>query len=143
MAVATLAAALALAGCGTSTMSSRQLRIKASRPCRIAQQKLSRIPAPALPDGAAEFLSRGIAALAPEHADLARLHPGGSLGQSYRRALAAGERQLVALRAAARGLRTGDDPVRTVRTLQQRLAPLEVRAAAAWHELGLSACANT
>lgn len=143
MAVAALAAVLALAGCGTSAMSSRQLRTKASRPCRIAQQSLSRIPAPTLPDGAAEFLARGIAALAAEHAVLARLHPGGSLGESYRRALTAGERQLAALRTAAGGLRAGDDPVRTVRTLQQRLTPLEARAVSAWRELGISACAGT
>lgn len=147
LAVATVAAVLALvlalAGCGTSTMSARQLRTKASRPCRIAQQTLSQIPAPTLPDGAAKFLSRGIAALAPEQAKLAQLHPGGSLGETYRRALAAGDRQLAALRAAAGDLRAGDDPVRTVRTLQRRLAPLEVREAGAWRELGITACVGT
>ncbi|MGH2859811.1 MAG: hypothetical protein ACRDMJ_20235 [Solirubrobacteraceae bacterium] len=141
--VATLIAVLALAGCGTSAITARQLRAKAARPCRLAQRQLSVIPAPALPDGAAEFLARGIAALAPKQAALARLRPSGSLGDSYRRALAAGDGELAALRSAAAALRAGDDPVQTVRRLQLRLTPLEARATTAWRELGLPACIGT
>ncbi len=134
---------LVAAGCGSSSLSVQQLRTGATRACTVARQRLSQIPTPALPRGGSAFLKRGIATLRPELAELERLHPGGELAAQYDRARTATERELAALRSSLKGLRAGNDPVVAIKTLQQQLVPLELRAASAWRALGIDACTQT
>jgi hypothetical protein len=133
-------AAVLLVGCGSSTLSSSQLRRKAGHVCQAAQQRSETIPAPAHPENGARFVAQGIAALGPQVAALRRLKPPDELADDYAAALRATDRELAALRAAERGLRAGDDPVAEIRTLQRRLDPAEDAAAGAWHAVGVPAC---
>jgi hypothetical protein len=139
---ATLTSALALAGCGSSALSAPQLRARAGRICSAARVATNRIPTPDTPSAGAPFLSRGISALAPELKALKRLQPGGDAATNYAGAVADGRQELQALRFTIRGLRAGNDPVVAIKTLQQRLAPLESRADDAWGSLGIEACAT-
>jgi hypothetical protein len=131
---------LGLIGCGSSSLSDPQLRTRAARICTAARGATNRIPTPDLPSQGAPFLSRGIAALAPELAALGKLHPGGTASKIYADALANSRLELQALRFTLRGLRAGNDPVVAIKTLQQRLAPLESAADDAWGSLGIEAC---
>jgi hypothetical protein len=136
----TLTLALGLAACGSSSLSDPQLRTRAGRICNAARAATDRIPTPALPSKGAPFLSRGIAALAPELTSLARLRPGGDAAKIYAGVLADSRQELQALRFTLKGLRAGNDPVVAIKTLQQRLAPLQSRADDAWGSLGIEAC---
>jgi hypothetical protein len=148
MTVATLALALALAlallmaGCGSSSLSARQLQSGAKRTCLVATRTLNLIPTPQLPAGGAAFLRRGISVLKPELAALDRLHPGGSLADSYARALNANHRELGALDSTLKRLTAGADPVAAIKRLQRQLIPLEQRAAVSWAAVGVAACAD-
>jgi hypothetical protein len=132
--------ALALVACGSSSLSDPQLRTRATRICSASRVATNRIPTPSLPSQGAPFLSRGIAALAPELAALAKLHPGGDAAKIYTGALSDSRLELQALRFTLKGLRAGNDPVVAIKTLQQRLAPLESQADDAWGSLGIEAC---
>jgi hypothetical protein len=134
--------ALAAAGCASSSLSSAQLRTGATKACDLARQRLSAIPTPATPSQGKAFLSAGISALGPEVTALERLHPDGSAGQQYERAVSAAAVQLAALQSSLKGLKAGNDPVVAIKTLQQQLAPLERQAADAWDALGIPACNN-
>jgi hypothetical protein len=134
--------ALGVAGCGSSSLSGPQLRARAARVCGRARVATNRIPTPDLPSAGVRFLSRGIATLAPELAALTRLRPGGDAAKVYSSALAASRQELGALRFTLRGLHAGNDPVVAIKTLQQRLAPLESQANDAWGALGIEACAT-
>ncbi|HWE07739.1 MAG TPA: hypothetical protein VG325_00190 [Solirubrobacteraceae bacterium] len=144
-AVAVIAAtvAVAVSGCGSSSVSALQLRTGAQRACAAAALRLGRIQAPQQPGGGEAFVSQGIAALAPELTALKRLSPTPQLAASYRRARSATEQVLSALRSTLKGLKAGNDPVVAIKTLQQELLPLEGRAQAAWHAVGVPACAGT
>jgi hypothetical protein len=138
-----LIASLGLAGCGGSnTLSTVALRERATRTCNLARRRTNRIATPTLPAEGARFLSRGIAALAPELTVLDLLRPPTGMASDYQRALMASHGELQALRSALNGLRAGNDPVVAIKTLQQQLTPLEARANGAWSSLGLPACAN-
>jgi len=130
--------ALAVVGCGSSSLSASQLRARATPICKLAARQLSAIPAPALPSGGARFLSQGIAALAPEISHLRALGSAGDYGDALRATAA----ELRALRSTRRGLRAGNDPVVAIKTLQQELSPLEARAEGDWRSFGLPACAS-
>jgi hypothetical protein len=138
--VAAALAALSISACGSSSLSMKQLQADASRPCRIADRRLNRIATPAAPTGEAEFLKRGIAALAPELRSLRDLRPPHNLSEDFADALGASSQVLAALRESAHRLATGDDPVVSIKTLEVRLAPLEAKANSAWASLGVSAC---
>lgn len=139
-----LALALAAAGCGgSSSMSERQLRTDASRVCTVATQRLNAIPTPEIPSQGSSFLRRGIAALKPEIAGLAALHPTGELATHLHRAQAATERELKVLQSTLKGLKTGNDPIVAFKTLETQLAPLERQAGQAWRAFGVPACAGT
>ena len=140
--VGALVVALALAGCGTSSLSADQLRNFATRACDLSRQRTDEIPTPSTPTEGASFLSRGIAALAPEQTTLESLHPPGNLATDYHAAVQASAQELTALRTTLAGLKAGDDPVVAVEGLQHRLAPLEQRADSAWRSLDLPACAD-
>jgi hypothetical protein len=139
-----LVLALTAAGCGgSSSMSAHQLRTRAAQACTVAAQRLERIPTPKLPSQGATFLRRGAAALRPEVAALNALHPEGDLGAHFDRARAATEQELKALESSLKGLKAGNDPVVTIKTLQAQLVPLEKRASAAWLALKIGACVDT
>jgi len=136
------AAALATGCGGTSGISSAQLHARAGRACTAAAASLQKLNSPKLPGDAGAFLSEGIAVVGPEVSELSRLHPAGDLAASYRNALNASRGELNALRRASHEIKANADPIATFRTLQNRLAPLELEASGAWNALGLAVCAD-
>jgi hypothetical protein len=138
--VALVLTAVALAGCGSSPLSTKGLQTRASRICRATDARVERIPTPITPGQGATFLRRSLAALTPELLALRRLHPGGDAGPVYARALSARAAELAAIRASIHRIDHGDDPVLTVQRLQREIAPLEQRENAAWSELAIPAC---
>ncbi|MBV9838004.1 MAG: hypothetical protein JO156_07790 [Solirubrobacterales bacterium] len=135
-------AALALTACGSSSLSSEQLRGAATRLCSAASKRAALIPTPSSPAAAAGFLSQGAAALSPELAGLRALHAPGDLAQVYATAVGASSAELSAIQAAVRDLAAGGDEVITVKSLQQQLAPMESEANGAWQALQIPACLN-
>jgi hypothetical protein len=136
-----LLVAVALAGCGASSLSAVQLRTAATRVCTVAGRRLNRIHTPALPAQGAAFLSRGIAALRPELAALGRLRPSGGMAGALDRGRAATAKMLKVLQSTLKGLKAGNDPVVAIKTLQQDLIGLEQQATAAWRAAEIPACA--
>jgi hypothetical protein len=134
--------ALALAGCGTSSPSARQLRAAATRACISASVRTERIATPLLPSGGAGFLRQGLAVLAPELAQLRRLRAPSDLALTYATALRSSASLRALLAAALQSLEHGADPVSTVQALQRRLAPVEAQENAAWRALDVPACLN-
>jgi hypothetical protein len=143
--IVALALALAAGGCGggSPSLSARQLRTRASNACAVATRRLNLIPTPQVPSQGAGFVRRGVAALKPEVAALAALHPEGEMGVDFRRAQTATEQELKALQSTITGLKAGNDPIVAIKTLQAQLAPLEKQASAAWRALKIPACAGT
>lgn len=144
----TAAVAIALSGCGGSgsgsgSMSAAQVRSAALRACTNAARRLSRIPAPRTPSATEAFLRRGVSVLEPELTALDRLSPGPNLAPHYQRARTATHREVDALRSTITGLKAGNDPTVAIKTLQQKLRPLERRAYVAWHAVGVPACADS
>jgi hypothetical protein len=137
-----LTAALSAAGCGTSTLSAGQLRNYATKTCNLARRRTDQIPTPSTPSGGISFLSRGIAALAPQQATLEALRPPADLAGEYRTALEASRMQLAALRVTLTELKAGNDPVDAIKSLQSKLSPLEAKGDAAWQSVGIPACAD-
>jgi hypothetical protein len=137
---AALLGAVPLAGCGSSTLTDSQLRSRAGRICKLAVRRSDRIGTPARPSQEAAFLSRGIAAMVPELTGLRRLRAPSDMADDYRDAVEALGSELAALRSTLNGLRAGNDPVVAIKTLQQQLAPIEVRAGSAWTTLELPVC---
>lgn len=143
IAAATLSVlALAIAGCGSSSPSMRQLRAQATGICQRARAQSDGIQPPALPSGAAAFLARGTAVLAPELVELRALKPPEDEAGSYSAALAAASRQLTTLDGTIHQLHGGADPLSVIKTLQRRLAPTESAGNAAWRTLDIPACAS-
>jgi hypothetical protein len=134
--------ALALAACGGSSLSAKQLRSGAGRICAGAQRATERIATPATPKDGVKYLSLGVAALTPQLKALRALHPPSDLAGQYNSAVGATAGELRALRSAAKGLKGGGDPVVEFKTLQQRLRPLEARANQAWESIGIETCAS-
>jgi hypothetical protein len=139
---AVVIAGLLLAGCGSTPLSVKALISRASVVCDRATLRTDRIPTPTTPAGGKRFLSRGAASLETELTTLRRLRPRASESQSYKTALAATSQIVDELQAAARTLAHGGDPIDTIKALQRRLAPLEVRADNAWNQLDIPACAS-
>ncbi len=135
--------AYVLAGCGTSSLSARQLRTAARRICAVAQRRTERIPTPTAPSEGESYLRRGVTVLSPELAALRRLDPPSDLALRYREALAVTGAEVQALRATLKGLRAGNDPVVAIKSLQQELGPLEPRATQAWRSLDIPACVSS
>jgi hypothetical protein len=137
-AAAGLLLALALAGCGSSVLTTGQMRTQATRICNVATRQTNAIRTPTEPSGGEQFLNRGIAALDREVTRLRALRTTDAFG----RAVDGNAGELAALRFALDDLRAGDDPVVTIKALEQRLAPLQLRTDAAWDALGIAACAS-
>jgi hypothetical protein len=138
--VAALLVVFLLAACGSTSVTDSQLRVRAGRICTLAARRTDRIATPATPGQEAAFLSRGIAAMAPELTALRRLRAPGDMADEYRDAVEATGTELAALRSTLKGLRAGNDPVVAIKTLQQQLAPAEAKASRAWTTLELPAC---
>lgn len=136
--VATLTLALGVAGCGSSVLSAGQMRTQATRICRRTTKRTNAIVTPTDPSGGELFLSRGITALSHELAELRALRTTPAFADAVDDTAA----EVSALRFSLKGLRAGNDPVVTIKTLEQQLAPLELRASHAWGALGIGACAS-
>jgi hypothetical protein len=139
---ALVCSALLLGGCGSSSLSDKQLRRRAGRICVAAQHASASIGAPTDPADGQLFLQRGVAALAPAVTALDGLRPSNDLQQDYTAAMRATDRELALLRRALRGLQAGNDPVVAVKTLEDELEPAEDAAAHAWREAEVPACTS-
>lgn len=139
---AAVAVAAATAGCGSSSLSTSQLRAQSTVICNRARERTATIATPGLPSQGERFLSLGASAVSPEVTALRRLRPPDDLAADYRRALNATTGELGAMRFTVTGLKSGNDPVVAIKTLQQRLAPLERTGDAAWRALKIPACAT-
>jgi hypothetical protein len=140
-----MAGALALVllvGCGSATLSARELRRRATLLCTTAVRRTNGIALPASTSGGATFLARGITVFRPELEALRKLAPPRRLAGPYRAALAEGAQQLDALIATDRYLGQGGDPVVAIRQLDVELGPINARDRAAWQEVGAPACSN-
>ena len=133
-----LIGAVALPACGTLPLTPAQVRTRAARICVSAANQLDAIAAPSATSGGPTFLRRGIAVLAREERRLRALHARGPVAAAMR----ALDGELAALRATVAGLRAGHDPVVAISALQPRLAPLELRANAAWRTLRVPGCVS-
>lgn len=134
--------ALAVAGCGGSSESMQKLRAQAGRVCTRALDAGALIKTPAIPADTTVFLRRGIAVLRPELSDLQRLRAPSEQAGAYSAALGSLARELTILTDTAHDLDRGANPLPTIKTLQQRLAPVEAGGDAAWRTLGVPACVN-
>jgi hypothetical protein len=139
LAAASLSATV-LAGCGSTSLSTTQLRTRAARICTLTTQRTNRIATPTMPTQEDAFVRRGIAAITPEVSALHRLRAPGDMADDYRDAVEATGAELTALRSTLKGLKAGNDPVVAIKTLQQQLAPAEFKAAIAWSALEVPAC---
>jgi hypothetical protein len=135
-------AALTASGCGDTPPSLTQLQNQASRVCVVAARQMDLIPSPAVPIGGEAFLTRGVAVLAPELAQLRSLTAPREAADVYSTAMRALSQKVSAVRSTVRSLDQGADPVVSVRTLQQRLTPLESQEDGAWQALEIPACLN-
>jgi hypothetical protein len=135
-------AALVLAGCGSSKLSSKQLRARATAACTVAARKTTHIPTPTDPAGGAAFLKRGIAVLTPAVAALKRLKPPPDVANVFENSVHGLEKQLDLVERTARYLRDAQDPVLAMKTLQQRLTPIEAGVDSGWRALEIPACIN-
>ncbi|HEY3727332.1 MAG TPA: hypothetical protein VGL51_09175 [Solirubrobacteraceae bacterium] len=134
--------ALGLAGCGGSSLSSRQVRSAAGRICDTAADKADSLATPKSPKEAVRFLRGGVSALTPELKALRTLRPPSDLADHYRLAIDATAAEIRELRSAIRGLKAGNDPVVETKTLQQKLAPLEARVDSAWESIDIHRCTS-
>jgi hypothetical protein len=137
---AALVATALLAGCGSTALTEAQLRSRAGRICTLATRRTDRIVTPTMPTQEAAFVSGGIAAMTPEVTALRQLRAPGGMADDYGDAVQATSEELTALRSTLKGLKAGNDPVVAIKTLQQQLAPAEMRASIAWSALDLPAC---
>lgn len=141
-AVAVVVAA-AIAGCGGgSRLSSSDLHNQATQICALTNKQTSRIKSPSSPAGSAVFLRQGITALTPEVTQLRKLRPPADAEDVYTTATTASAKKLELLRTASRQLARGDDPVSTMQTLEQQLAPVVQQENGAWQSLGIPDCVS-
>lgn len=131
---------LAISGCGSSSLSAKRLGADATTICGRAALQADRIQPPHAPTGTAAFLEQGAAALTPELAQLRRLKPAAAQKGAYATMLGALESELQLLTTTANGLDRGADPQSAIKTLQERLAPVESDEAAASRQLQIPAC---
>ena len=97
---------------------------------------------PATPTGTAALLRRGVAVLRPDLAGLRRLRAPSERAGAYSAALGSLARELTILTDTVHDLDRGADPLPMIKTLQDRLAPVEADGDAAWRTLDVPACVN-
>jgi hypothetical protein len=140
---AVLLVALALSGCGGGgRLSSDDLANDATQICALTSRQTDRINTPAAPSGAAVFLRQGITALTPEVAKLRKLKPPADAEDVYKTAIDSSAKKLALLRTAARQIAGGADPVSTMQSLEQQLAPVVTQENQAWKSLGIPGCVS-
>ncbi len=138
-----LLAGVLVTGCGgASKLSMTQLANQATRVCTLYGNRLGQISAPASASGSAAFLRRGVVWLRPELEQLRTLHPSDDVADVYSTALTSFSQKLDAVAATLHNLDRGADPASSMRTLAQRLAPLESAEDGAWKALSIPACVN-
>ena len=135
-----MCAILALAGCGSSSLSATALRNQAAEVCTTANRLTAAIPTPRSPAASSAFLRRGLAVFEPELASLRVLSAPGDLDQAYAVSLDAFADKLQALSLAITRMRAGADPRTTIAGLAHRLAPLDSKENRAWRALEIPAC---
>jgi subtilisin family serine protease len=132
---------LALAGCGGSgRLSSSDLTNQASQICALTARQTNLIKSPAAPSGSETFLRQGITAVTPEVDKLRKLRPPADAEDVYKTAVDSSARKLELLRTAAKQIAGGADPVSTMQSLEQQLAPVVQQENGAWKSLGIPAC---
>jgi hypothetical protein len=142
-AAAVMLAAIALAGCGGSgRLSSNELANQATQICAVAICQTDRIKTPAAPSASGAFLRQGITALTPEVAKLEKLRPPADAEDVYKTAISSSAKKLALLRTAAREIGRSADPVSTMQTLEQQLAPIVQQENQAWKSLGIPGCVS-
>jgi hypothetical protein len=138
--VSVLALAAAVAGCGSSSLSSSQLHSQATRLCSLAGTQTERVPTPGSPARSAAYLHSGIAIMKPELVALQRLHPPSDVADVYSNTVKTFSQKLAYLESTAQRIDRGADPVAAMRTLQERIGPLESQENGGWQALELPAC---
>ena len=126
----------ALAGCGSSSLSTAQMRSRATKICTTTAGRTGKISTPTSPSGAVTFLDRGIAAIGQEVVQLRAMHA----SATAKTAVDGTAAELAALRFTLKGMHADNDPVVAIKTLQARLTPIERRTNAAWRSLDVPAC---
>ncbi len=126
----------ALAGCGSSSLSTAQIRSRATKICTVTAHRTRKISTPASPIGAVAFLHGGIAAIGQEVVQLRAMDVSGTAKTAVDGTAA----ELAALRFTLKGLQADNDPVVAIKTLEARLKPIERRTDAAWRSLDVPAC---
>jgi len=132
--------ALALAGCGSTSLSNSQLESQVSQICTATEMRTNRIPTPASPAASVTFLERGATALTPELTALKAVHPPSDVADVYTATVGSLERKVRELRGTAHEIARGADPVKALQHLQHRLRPLESQENDGWQALQLTAC---
>jgi len=143
--LAITAVTLGLAGCGSNTLTAKELRSRANLVCATALRRSDRIATPKSNAGGAAFLDHGITVFGPELAALRKLVPPHSLAGTYRTALGDSTQQLDALIATDHNLGSGGDPVVAIKQLDVELngaGAIDVRDLQAWRAVGVPICAN-
>lgn len=135
--------ALLATGCGSTSLSEKQLRSRATKLCATAAGRAGRIPTPSSAEDSLAFLTRGIDTLKPELAGLRELKAPDDLDDIYQTSLKAFGNKLDALEQTVHKLHSGEDPVVAWKTLQERLGPLESTEDGAWRALDIPACLNS
>jgi hypothetical protein len=133
-------AGLVLGGCGARALTGSQLRTTATRICGVAARLADEIPSPATPAASAAFIRRGIDVFSPQLSELRKLQVSSASSRTYATALGAIAAELSAMRSALRTLNAGGDSTNTIKRLQRRLEPQELRANLAWQTLEIPAC---
>src|ERR1700722_10745284 len=110
-AVAGALVALAFAGCGSTSLSDRDLRADATQLCNVARFRTDRISPPATPSAGLAYLRKGVSVLAPELRALRRLGPPSDLAKDYNATVAEFASTVQALRTAVVGLPCSASPV--------------------------------
>jgi hypothetical protein len=128
--------ALAFAGCGSGSLSTAQIRSRATKICAATARRTGTIVTPTSPSGGVPFLQRGIAAIDREVFQLRAMHASGAAQTAFNGTAA----ELAALRFTLKGLQADNDPVVAIKTLEQRLSPIERRTNAVWRSLDIPAC---
>jgi hypothetical protein len=135
-----VAAALALAACGDDTLTTAQLRTRATVICARTATATDRIAVPSTPAQGGRFLREGLARLRPAAAQLDALKPPPQLHDRYRRAVQLARREIALIAAHERAIAHGEDVIDAYRRLARRLAPLEREENAYWRGLQVPAC---
>jgi len=135
-----VASALTLAACGEGTLSSAQLRTRASAICVRTAAATDRVAVPSTPAQGGRFLREGLAQLRPAAAQLGALRPPSRLHDRYERAVQLARREIALIAEHQRAAAHGEDVIDTYRRLERRLAPLEREENAYWRGLQVPAC---